>query len=68
MKTELLLFSDICKVFHEMEAHNYEGQQKAKAVYDQREYDALVRAFDVLRIARMAVLNVMVERLAKVEG
>lgn len=64
MKSQLLLFSDIAKVFNEMEGHNYEAQQKARASYDNREYESLVRQYEALRIARMAVLNALVERLA----
>jgi len=64
MKSQLLLFSDIAKVFYDIESANYEAQQKARASYDNREYESLVRQYEALRIARMAVLNALVERLA----
>ena len=64
MKSQLLLVSDIAKVFYDIESANYEAQQKARSSYDNREYESLVRQYEALRIARMAVLNALVERLA----
>jgi len=63
MKSQLLLFSDIAKAFYAMESDNHEARQKARANYDQREYDSLTRQYEVLRTARLAVLNALVERL-----